>query len=45
MANMIGVSRETISRKLKQLEKDKIIKIITPKNITILNRYVLEENF
>ena len=45
MANMIGVSRETISRKLKQLEKDKIIKIITPKNITILNKYILEENF
>lgn len=38
MANYIGVARETISRKLKKLEKEGIIKIVGTKKIIILDK-------
>ena len=37
MANFIGVTRETISRKLKKFEDESLIKIIGTKNIMILD--------
>lgn len=37
MANFIGVTRETISRKLKKIEDESLIKIIGTKNIIILD--------
>ena len=37
MANFIGVTRETISRKLKKFEDEKLIKIVGTKIITILD--------
>ncbi|MBD7912352.1 MULTISPECIES: Crp/Fnr family transcriptional regulator [Clostridium] len=37
MANYIGVTRETISRKLKKFEDEELIKIEGPKNIIILD--------
>lgn len=38
MANYIGVTRETISRKLKKFEHEDIIKIVGNKKIIVLNR-------
>lgn len=38
MANYIGVTRETISRKLKKFEDEKLIKIVGTKNIIILDK-------
>ena len=38
MANYIGVARETISRKLKKLEDEGIIKLAGNKKIIVLNR-------
>ncbi|WP_297421008.1 Crp/Fnr family transcriptional regulator [Clostridium sp.] len=43
MANYIGVTRETISRKLKKFEDEKLIKIIGTKNIIILNEEGLRD--
>jgi CRP/FNR family transcriptional regulator len=37
MANFIGVTRETISRKLKKFEDEKLIKIVGTKIIIILD--------
>jgi CRP/FNR family transcriptional regulator len=37
MANYIGVTRETISRKLKKFEDEELIKIVGTKNIIILD--------
>ena len=37
MANFIGVTRETISRKLKKFEEEKLIKIVGIKNIIIID--------
>lgn len=42
MANFIGVTRETISRKLKKFEKEKLIKIVGTKIIIILDKKGLE---
>ena len=43
MANYIGVTRETISRKLKKFEDEKLIKIIGVKNIIILDEEGLKD--
>ena len=43
MANFIGVTRETISRKLRRLEDDKLIKISGTKKITVLDKDLLKE--
>lgn len=43
MANYIGVTPETISRKLKKFEEEKIIKIVGTKNITILDEERLKD--
>ncbi len=43
MANYLGVARETVSRKLSQLEKDGIIQSVSNKSILILNEAALEE--
>jgi CRP/FNR family transcriptional regulator len=43
MANYLGITRETISRKLSQLENEGIIRSVTNKSIVILNRAALEE--
>lgn len=43
MANYIGVTRETISRKLKKLEDENLIKIIGTKNIVILDEEGLRD--
>lgn len=43
MANYIGVTRETVSRKLKKLEDEKLIKIVGTKNIIILDEEGLKE--
>lgn len=43
MASYIGVTRETISRKLKKLEYEGIIKVDGTKKIVILNKKELEE--
>ncbi len=42
MANYIGVTRETISRKLKKFEDEKLIKIAGIRNIVILDEEVLK---
>ncbi|MDS1002344.1 Crp/Fnr family transcriptional regulator [Clostridium sporogenes] len=42
MANYIGVTRETISRKLKKFEDEKLIKIAGKRNIIILDEEVLK---
>lgn len=44
MANYLGIARETISRKLSQLENEGIIRSVTNKSILILNQAALEEN-
>lgn len=38
MANYIGVTRETISRKLRKLESENIIKLVGNKKLIVLNR-------
>ncbi|GKX65330.1 Crp/Fnr family transcriptional regulator [Inconstantimicrobium mannanitabidum] len=43
MANYIGVTRETISRKLKKFEDEKLIKIIGTKKIVILDEEGLRD--
>lgn len=43
MANYIGVTPETISRKLKKFEDEKLIKIVGTKNITILDEERLKD--
>lgn len=43
MANYIGVTRETISRKLKKFEDEKLIKIIGTKNIVVLDEEGLRD--
>jgi cAMP-binding proteins - catabolite gene activator and regulatory subunit of cAMP-dependent protein kinases len=43
MANYIGVTPETISRKLKKFEDEKIIKIVGTKNIIILDEKKLKD--
>jgi CRP/FNR family transcriptional regulator, anaerobic regulatory protein len=43
LANYIGVARETISRKLGQLEDDGVIRAIGSKSLLILKRQLLEE--
>lgn len=43
MANYLGVARETVSRKLGQLENDNIIRSITNKSILVLDRGELEK--
>ncbi len=43
MANYLGVARETVSRKLSQLESENIIRTISNKSLIILNKEALEE--
>ncbi|WP_251862219.1 Crp/Fnr family transcriptional regulator [Clostridium sp. Marseille-Q2269] len=43
MANYIGVTRETISRKLKKFEDEKLIKIVGSKKIIILDEEGLKD--
>lgn len=43
MANFIGVTRETISRKLKKFEDEQLIKIVGTKNIIILDEEGLKD--
>ena len=43
MANFIGVTRETISRKLKKFEDEKLIKIVGTKNIVIIDEEGLKD--
>ncbi|SFB17158.1 Crp/Fnr family transcriptional regulator [Clostridium frigidicarnis] len=43
MASFIGVTRETISRKLKKFEYEKLIKIIGTKNLIILDEEGLKD--
>ena len=43
MASYIGVTRETISRKLKKFEDEKLIKIVGTKNIIILDQEGLKD--
>ena len=43
MANYVGVTRETISRKLKKFEEEGIIKIVGTKKIIIIDKKKLEE--
>ena len=43
MASFIGVTRETISRKLKKFEDEKLIKIVGTKNIIILDEEGLKD--
>lgn len=43
MANYVGVTRETISRKLKKFEEEGIIKIVGTKKIIIIDNEKLEE--
>lgn len=43
MASFIGVTRETISRKLKKFEDEKLIKIIGTKNLIILDEEGLKD--
>ena len=42
MANYLGIARETISRKLSQLENDNLIRSVSNKSILILDRAGLE---
>ena len=43
MANYIGVTRETISRKLKKIEDEGIIKLISIKKIIVLDEQGLRD--
>lgn len=43
MANYLGVARETVSRKLGQLESENIIRSISNKSILIIDREALEK--
>ena len=43
MASYIGVTRETISRKLKKFEEEGLIKIVGTKKIVILDKEKLSE--
>ena len=43
MANYLGVARETVSRKLGQLESENIIRSISNKSILVLNQGALEK--
>ncbi len=43
IANYLGIARETISRKLSQLESDGILRSVSNKSILILNVAALEE--
>lgn len=43
MANYIGVTRETISRKLKKFEDEGIIKLISIKKIIVLDEQGLRD--
>ncbi|MDT8717542.1 Crp/Fnr family transcriptional regulator [Clostridium sp. 19966] len=43
MANYIGVTRETISRKLKKFEEEKLIELVGTKNILILDEEGLKD--
>ena len=43
MASFIGVTRETISRKLKKFEDEKLIKIVGTKNIVIIDEEGLKD--
>ena len=43
MASFIGVTRETISRKLKKFEDEKLIKIVGTKNIIIIDEEGLKD--
>ena len=43
MANYVGITRETISRKLKKFEEEGIIKIVGTKKIIIIDNEKLEE--
>lgn len=43
MANYLGIARETVSRKLIQLENDGLIRSISNKNLLILNVEALKE--
>ena len=43
MASFIGVTRETISRKLKKFEDEKLIKIVGTKNLIILDEEGLKD--
>jgi CRP/FNR family transcriptional regulator len=43
MASFIGVTRETISRKLKKFEDENLIKIVGTKNIIILDEESLKD--
>jgi CRP/FNR family transcriptional regulator len=42
IANYLGIARETVSRKLGQLENDQIIRSVGKRNILILDRTALE---
>ena len=43
IANYLGVARETVSRKLGQLESEGVIRSVNNKSILILNSKALEE--
>lgn len=43
MANYLGIARETVSRKLGQMESDGIIRSVSNKNLLVLNHSALEE--
>lgn len=43
MANYLGIARETVSRKLSQLESDGILRSVTNKSILVLNHSALQE--
>lgn len=43
MANYLGIARETVSRKLGQLENDGIIQSVSNKNILVVDKSALEE--
>ena len=43
MANYIGITRETLSRKLKKFEEDGLIQIVGTKKIVILNKTELKD--
>jgi CRP/FNR family transcriptional regulator len=44
MANYIGVTRETVSRKLSKLQEDGIVELIGNKKVLILDEKALEFN-
>ncbi len=43
IANYLGIARETVSRKLMQLESDGIIRSVSNKSLLLLNIEVLKE--